>query len=449
MREHATNLWGKAAAIRKALRFHRTWLAKHLGAPISDCAILESDVDLTQIGNEYVIGSNAQKDAPTRTLQRLRALVANAEAPRHFPPIVECTTQNPPEQYSDIMVDGIPPHQPGIYWGDAPLVLRLHAGGMVLVALNVPYFAGPVASYESTAHIVVVRRDRAPEILHLIADIARRDQQPRIQIQDGPTRPVANLEWQDLVLDQTVLTLLRDDFESFFERGEWYRRNRLPYRRGYLFHGEPGNGKSSAVRAMLTSRGLTAYTLRFFDPRTDDSDLDRLVDCAVRNRPSLLLLEDVDRVFPKTGDSKSNVSLQHLLNCLDGVGTSDGVIVVATCNEPTLLDGAILRRPGRFDRVVHFARPASELRMRYLLKFNQGIDARALEQPVAESDGFSYAQLREAVILGGQRAFEHTRDVDADDLLYAIRILRQTTAQGSKHTRSAGFVPGGDGEKVY
>ena len=41
------------------------------------------------------------------------------------------------------------------------------------------------------------------------------------------------------------------------------------------------------------------------------------------------------------------VSFQTLLNCLDGLGTRDGVLVVATANDPTCLDAAILKRPGR------------------------------------------------------------------------------------------------------
>jgi SpoVK/Ycf46/Vps4 family AAA+-type ATPase len=59
----------------------------------------------------------------------------------------------------------------------------------------------------------------------------------------------------------------------------------------------------------------------------------------------MVLLEDLDRAFPKTGETKSRISLQALLNCLDGVGTGEGIVVVATANEPTILDPAILRGP--------------------------------------------------------------------------------------------------------
>src|SRR5439155_24452893 len=73
------------------------------------------------------------------------------------------------------------------------------------------------------------------------------------------------------------------------------------------------------------------------------------------------------RAFPteRKRTRERTVSFQSLLNCLDGVGTQDGVIVVATANDPNCLDPAILKRPGRFDRVVHFRNPDAELRRQY------------------------------------------------------------------------------------
>jgi mitochondrial chaperone BCS1 len=110
------------------------------------------------------------------------------------------------------------------------------------------------------------------------------------------------------VLDQSALTLLKNDFESFFERESWFREKRLPFRRGYLLHGPPGNGKTTAIRAMMSGRGLSDYTMRLFDKRSDDGVLDQLFEKALRNRPALLVLEDLDRAFPKTGETRSTIS---------------------------------------------------------------------------------------------------------------------------------------------
>jgi cell division protease FtsH len=85
-----------------------------------------------------------------------------------------------------------------------------------------------------------------------------------------------------------------------------------------------------------------------------------------------VILEDLDRAFPTEGKrtQERTVSFQTLLNCLDGVGTQDGVIVVATANDPTCLDAAILKRPGRFDRVVQFRNPDTDLRREYYRRLN-------------------------------------------------------------------------------
>jgi ATP-dependent 26S proteasome regulatory subunit len=275
--------------------------------------------------------------------------------------------------------------------------------------------------------------------MRLLEELDRRDNKPRLHVVGSSNRRIVGCKWGDLVLDYKVRTMLKDDFESFFERQTWFRENKLPFRRGYLLHGPPGCGKTSAIRAMMTSRALTAYTVRFFDAQVDDSDLDHLFELAVKNRPSMVLLEDLDSAFPKTGESKSRISLQQLLNNLDGVGTGEGIVVVATANEPTILDPAILRRPGRFDRVVHFPNPSAELRQQYLQQLNPSLPARHLKLSVEDSEGFSFAQLREVHVIAGQRAFERKGEIGEGDLLMGIRALRQSNVTASRNGTAAGF----------
>ncbi|MGH9343522.1 MAG: AAA family ATPase [Terriglobia bacterium] len=140
-----------------------------------------------------------------------------------------------------------------------------------------------------------------------------------------------------------------------------------------------------------------------------------------------MTLEDIDRGFPRTGESTSKISLTCLLNCLDGLSSSSngGVLTIGTANSPTLLDATILKTPGRFDRVVAFPNPLPDLRREYFRRLH--ISGDALEEAVLESKGCSFAMLREAHVIGAQRSFEQNRaDITAGDLLHGIRCLRQS-----------------------
>ncbi|WP_221761647.1 AAA family ATPase [Edaphobacter aggregans] len=325
-------------------------------------------------------------------------------------------------------------------WDDGPVAFRVRGIGSPLIALTLAYHAGPTSICENTAQVLIFRRDASRLVLELLARLSKSDGQPKLHTLNGGAQHVPPCRWDQLVLEPNITSLLKDDFGSFFERELWFRKMQLPFRRGYLLHGPPGNGKSSAIRAMLTSAGLTAYTLRLFDSRTEDSDIARVFERAVNHAPAMILLEDIDRAFPRTGESRSKVSLQQLLNCLDGVATGEGIVTVATANEPTILDPAILRRPGRFDRVVHFPNPSSALRREYLCRMHDTFAAANLDSVVSDSEGFSFAQLREAYIMAGQLAFEGNREIVVKDLSSGVRCLRETSQLSNRWSSRAGFI---------
>jgi len=427
--------------LRRAVAQHKTWIEQQLGVSLCDVVILETDLDLTQIGIELILAIPPVQRPISSTATRLRPSVLSAATPPEFLPLCEIIKVTQPMNLFALLRAKSTIRKSTISWADCPIALRIRRQEFefAIVAINVSYHSGPGSDLESTSRLIVAQRENASEVMRLLEELDRRDNKPRLHIVGSSNNRIVGCQWDDLVLDHKIRSLLKDDFESFFEREAWFRENKLPFRRGYLLHGPPGNGKSTAVRAMMTSRGLTAYTTRLFDSQVDDSDLDRLFELAVKNRPSMVLLEDLDRAFPKTGVTKSRVSLQQLLNNLDGVGTGEGVIVVATANEPTILDPAILRRPGRFDRVVHFPNPSADLRQQYLQQLNPNLPARQLKLSVEESEGLSFAQLREVHIIAGQRAFERKGEIGEGDLLLAIHALRQSNLTASRSGNAAGF----------
>jgi hypothetical protein len=99
-----------------------------------------------------------------------------------------------------------------------------------VIALNAAYHAGPSSDQECVAHLLVTKRECTAELVALLEHLDRRDTQPRLHTLGGTTREIERCEWNQLVLGQRAVSLLKDDFESFFERESWFREKRLPFR---------------------------------------------------------------------------------------------------------------------------------------------------------------------------------------------------------------------------
>lgn len=113
--------------------------------------------------------------------------------------------------------------------------------------------------------------------------------------------------------------------------------------------------------------------------------------------------------------------------------------MVATANDPSVLDPAILARPGRFDRVILFPRPGRELRRKYFHKFCPDLTREKLADCLAGSEGLSFAQLREVYILAGQRAYEKGQEITGRNLAEAVCTLRQGLLAASERKHELGF----------
>jgi hypothetical protein len=76
-------------------------------------------------------------------------------------------------------------------------------------------------------------------------------------------------------------------------------------------------------------------------------------------RPIVVILEDIDTIIDRHGESE-------VLSLLDGENSIDKVVFLATTNYPENLDGRIVNRPSRFDRVVKIGEPSALSRELYL-----------------------------------------------------------------------------------
>lgn len=169
-----------------------------------------------------------------------------------------------------------------------------------------------------------------------------------------------------IVLPKGQLERICADLEWYLRSADWYRERGIARRRGYLFSGPPGTGKTSLIGALAGRYRADIYFISLTSLQ-GDKDLDEALSYVAPN--SFIVLEDIDAAgstvkqratgeiiddgkpkhvaeAPKT--DKYTVSLAGLLNSLDGVRTPEDVCFFLTTNHPEKLDGALLR-PGRVD----------------------------------------------------------------------------------------------------
>lgn len=164
-----------------------------------------------------------------------------------------------------------------------------------------------------------------------------------------------------VILPKGMLGSIVKDFRDFASSGtkKWYLSHGLPHRRSYLFYGPPGVGKTSTIRALCGELELPACFLALGDYKIGNSELQ----ASLRNipRPAMLVIEDIDALFneDRKSDNPSPLTFSALLNSLDGLLSTDGILTVMTTNHIEKLDPALIRA-GRVDRKFEFKLPSHE-----------------------------------------------------------------------------------------
>ncbi|WP_259312524.1 DUF5925 domain-containing protein [Capillimicrobium parvum] len=148
-----------------------------------------------------------------------------------------------------------------------------------------------------------------------------------------------------------------------------------------LWHGEPGTGKSHALRALIREwrRWCDAHFIA--DPETflgPDAGylLGTLLRSSRHGRGQLIILEDAGELLAADARAVAGQALSRLLNVSDGLlGEGLRAVVLVTTNEPLRRLHPAVVRPGRCWAEVEFARLDASAADAWLQA--RGVDARA------------------------------------------------------------------------
>ncbi|RFN43338.1 putative atpase yjob [Fusarium flagelliforme] len=211
--------------------------------------------------------------------------------------------------------------------------------------------------------------------------------------------------WDAVILDPEMKKQLINDHISFFESRQTYKNLGVPWKRGLIYHGPPGNGKTISIKAtmhMLADRTPTIPTVYVRSLESwmgPQYSLHIIFEKAREFAPCYLVFEDIDSLV--TPDVRS-----YFLNEVDGLKENDGIFIIASTNHLESLDPGISKRPSRFDRKYYFPDPNLDQREAYChfwqKKLNSNKDIEfpdKLCRAIAEiTDNFSFAYIQEAFV---------------------------------------------------
>ncbi len=237
--------------------------------------------------------------------------------------------------------------------------------------------------------------------------------------------PLEEVHWEDVILPEDQYRRIRLSIENFLKGESLYKKHNLPYKRGILFAGPPGNGKTMLCKAIAWELGLPFIMCDQYFRDTIRTTLKMASTLA----PAVVCFEDLDSINKSFDLSKS-----FFLNLLDGFNANERVLILATTNRPEEIDIALSRRPSRFDNVFRIKNPDEACRRRMLGRlFKDTIKEEFIEELVEKTGGFSMAYLKELYLMSMMWAIDRGEDTPQwFDILEALETLKKQMRNASK-----------------
>ena len=228
-------------------------------------------------------------------------------------------------------------------------------------------------------------------------------------------RPTGN---RDFIVPS--LSTVYEQILSFPDQESIYVERGVPWKRSYLLVGPPGCGKTTFIKTVM---GLERYkSVITVGDLSSDGELNKTTEelftwkIKTSEKPCLLIFEEISRQV-------NAENIQAILNGLDGLNESNlhGVFILATDNHPERLDQALIRRPGRFDRVIEVGVMTNDYIDKFAIEINK--KARIDDMDTSIFHGLPIAYIKEIFNISVIEAINSGREPCNDDLIRNKRLI--------------------------
>lgn len=214
---------------------------------------------------------------------------------------------------------------------------------------------------------IIARND---EIENILKELHIRSEKANFKIFDFP---VIGLDFE-AIKKNTIDFLLNEKFRDFC------RDKRIQLKRGLVFEGVPGTGKTLSLRWLKDQALKSKISFTIFKSPKD----------FLNNRSEyyeegkkIFVFEDFDQYLQerKETNHSPNTILASILNTLEGIDVVQDVVSIFTTNKIDLFDSAFLR-PGRIDKVYTYELPKEKEIKEFLDVYISDIDILIREKMI-------------------------------------------------------------------
>ncbi|XP_021744535.1 calmodulin-interacting protein 111-like isoform X2 [Chenopodium quinoa] len=197
--------------------------------------------------------------------------------------------------------------------------------------------------------------------------------------------------------------------------------------KGVLLHGPTGTGKTSLAQLCAHDAGVNFFKVNGPEIVSQyhgesEQGLHDVFKSASEAAPSVVFIDELDAIAParkEGGEELSQRLVATLLNLMDGISITNGLLVVAATNRLECIEPA-LRRPGRLDREIEIGVPSPDQRLDILNtlldRMEHSLSFTQIQQLAVATHGFVGADLaslsNEAAMVCLRRCIQSNNSID-------------------------------------